>query len=111
MTAERRTLPLLGPDPGGVRALRLVGRYALGVDWEDGHGSIYPFEALREACGCPACEAARSAGRAPAGAAWPTEVRREAPGLRIRWQDGHETVLEGRALRARCRCALCTRSP
>ena len=37
--------------PGDVRPLRLqsVGRYALQIDWSDGHTSgIYPFERLRE---------------------------------------------------------------
>jgi hypothetical protein len=31
------------PDPGVPKDVHLVGRYALGVDWADGHGSIFPF--------------------------------------------------------------------
>jgi DUF971 family protein len=107
----RPLLPILGPDPYAIRAIRLVGRYAVGVDWQDGHGSIYPFDALREACACAECEVARSAGR-PAvrgeGATWPETLTREARDLRIRWSDGHESLFESRALRAGCRCARCT---
>ena len=98
-------LPILGRNPSAPKAVRLVGRYALGVDWEDGHGSIYPFEALRQACTCAACSAAP-----PTGAeSWPVEVKREAPGLRIRWQDGHDTTFAGRELRQLCRCATCAK--
>jgi ATP-binding protein involved in chromosome partitioning len=98
-------LPILGRDPNTPKGIRLVGRYALGVDWEDGHGSIYPFEALRQACGCTACQAAPS----PSATSWPVEIKREAPGLRIRWQDGHETTFGGRELRLLCRCAACAK--
>ena len=36
--------------------IRYVGRYALGVDWSDGHTTgIYPFELLREVCPCVDC--------------------------------------------------------
>jgi hypothetical protein len=83
-----------------------VGRYALGVDWEDGHGSIYPFEGLRASCGCQACVASPPA----VASSWPAEIKREPPGLRIRWQDGHETVFDGRDLRERCRCAVCAKT-
>jgi len=98
-------LPILGRDPNTPKAVRLVGRYALGVDWEDGHGSIYPFEALRQACGCAECQT----GPTGSTATWPVEIRREAPGLRVRWQDGHETTFAGRALRQLCRCAACAK--
>jgi len=103
-----RLLPLLGPDPNTPRDVRLVGRYALGVDWQDGHGSIYPFDYLRGACACPACAAAAGGG-APAGDAgtWPVEIKKEGTGLRIRWQDGHQTSFAGAELRGLCRCATC----
>jgi hypothetical protein len=42
-------------DPNRPSDVHLVGRYALGVDWTDGHGSIYPFDHLRAACPCGAC--------------------------------------------------------
>jgi DUF971 family protein len=95
----RSLLPLVGADPNRPGAVSLVGRYALGVTWQDGHGSIYPFELLRLACPCGACP--------PLAAAWPTEIRREAGALRVTWQDGHESMLPYGALRGRCPCAQC----
>jgi DUF971 family protein len=95
----RSLLPLLGGDPNRPDALSLVGRYALGITWQDRHGSIYPFDLLRAACPCGAC--------APHPGAWPTEIRRESGQLRIVWQDGHETVLPHPELRRRCPCAQC----
>jgi DUF971 family protein len=96
-------LPLVGADPNRIRAVTLVGRYALGVTWEDGHGSIYPFPVLRAACACEQCPAAP--------APWPVEIHREAAALRVRWQDGHVSDLPHRMLRARCPCAQCTKTP
>jgi DUF971 family protein len=96
----RSLLPLLGGDPNRPESLSLVGRYALGLTWQDRHASIYPFTALRAACPCGACVA--DAG------AWPTEIRREADQLRVVWQDTHETVLPYADLRRRCPCAGCT---
>jgi DUF971 family protein len=103
-------LPLLGADPNAPKDLHLVGRYALGVDWQDRHGSIYPFAFLRESCPCPECTgaAAGAAGTSTGEAAWPIEIKREPAALRIRWQNGHETVLAYRDLRRLCRCAACT---
>ena len=41
-------LPILGQgNPGEPKDIHLVGRYALGVSWGDGHSSIYPFDRLR----------------------------------------------------------------
>ena len=99
----RSLLPLVGADPNRPAAVSLVGRYALGVTWQDGHGSIYPFAMLRAACPCGACP--------PAPAAWPTEIRREAGALRIAWQDGHDSMLPYADLRRQCPCAQCTTSP
>jgi DUF971 family protein len=109
-------LPLLGqPDPNIPKDVHLVGRYALGVDWADGHGSIYPFEALRRACSCDACAAVASAGTgagtgAPLTAAmtWPDEIARVANALRVVWSDRHESLYPYAELRASCRCAGCT---
>lgn len=95
----RSLLPLVGADPNRPGALALVGRYALGLTWQDSHGSIYPFFTLRAACPCGAC--------GPAPEAWPTEIRREAGHLRVVWQDGHESLLPYPELRLRCPCAQC----
>lgn len=95
----RSLLPLVGADPNRPGAVSLVGRYALGVTWQDGHGSIYPFATLRVACPCGACP--------PAADPWPTEIRREAAALRVVWQDGHDSALPYTDLRRQCPCAQC----
>lgn len=101
---RKLSIPVLGQgDPNRPRDVHLVGRYALGIDWSDGHGSIYPFQHLRAACACGACAEATS----PA-AALPREIKRLDGGLRITWADGHESVLPYAELRAGCRCAGCT---
>ena len=44
--------------PADVRPLHVqpVGRYAIQIDWSDGHATgIYPFRRLRELCECAAC--------------------------------------------------------
>ncbi len=99
-------LRILGqPDPNTPKDVHLVGRYALGVDWADGHGSIYPFDRLRRDCACGACAALEAL--APA-MAWPGEIKRTEPGLAVGWADGHASVYPYPALRALCRCAGCT---
>jgi len=99
-------LPVLGqPDPAALKDVRLVGRYALGVDWADGHGSIYPFEHLRRLCACGACAALDALEPAQA---WPREIARLDGALRVAWSDGHASVFPHADLRARCGCAACT---
>lgn len=48
--------------PLDVAPLRIhpVGRYAIRIDWSDGHATgIYPFRRLRSLCNCERCVAAR----------------------------------------------------
>jgi DUF971 family protein len=102
---RKLSIPILGQgDPNRPKDVHLVGRYALGVDWTDGHGSIYPFEHLRAACPCGACGDAA----AVATAIWPREIRKAETALHITWADGHESLLPYPELRAGCRCASCT---
>jgi len=45
--------------PAGVRpvSVRLVGSYAIRIDWSDGHGTgIYTYEFLRAHCPCERCD-------------------------------------------------------
>jgi DUF971 family protein len=98
-------LPLLGqPDPNVPADVHVVGRYALGVDWADKHGSIYPFERLRQDCPCGRCG---DTPMTPA-MAWPGEIGRTPGGLRVVWSDRHESLYPYAELRALCRCAGCT---
>ena len=102
---RKLSIPILGQgDPNRPRDVHLVGRYALGIDWADGHGSIYPFEHLRAACRCAAC---REAPASPVTTA-AREIKKLDTGLRITWADDHESVLPYGELRAGCRCASCT---
>jgi DUF971 family protein len=102
----KRLLPLLGqPDPNVPKDVHLVGRYAVGVTWDDDHGSIYPFAQLRHDCPCGACAALTAPSPA---AAWPTEIIRTDAGLRVTWADGHQSLYPFPDLRGRCRCAGCT---
>lgn len=44
--------------PEDVRPIRIapVGRYAIQIQWSDGHGTgIYTFDYLRKLCPCPSC--------------------------------------------------------
>ena len=77
-----------------------VGRYALGVTWQDGHGSIYPFTVLRAACPCGACPPAAKPGR--------REIRREAGGAPRRGRTARTRALHRTPSSARrCPCAQC----
>lgn len=99
-------LPVLGqPDPNSPGDVHLVGRYAVGVTWADGHGSIYPFERLRRDCACGVCAALDEL---PPSATWPRAIRRTPAGLAVTWSDGHESLYPYPGLRGRCLCAACT---
>jgi len=95
-----------------ITSLKEVGRYALGVEWGDGHDSILPHRTIRRACPCDACTDGDRAATPAAAAEQP--VRVELLGeqsIFLRWADGHETVLLTEELRALCRCAYCAGEP
>ena len=97
------------PDATHVRKLKEVGRYALGVEWGDGHDSILPYKTIRLVCPCDACSATEEP---PPGSDQPTNI--ELLGERsvfFRWADAHETLLLLEELRALCRCARCVGEP
>ena len=99
-------LPIVGqPDPNVPKDVHLVGRYALGVTWSDGHGSIYPFDQLRRGCPCGTCGALTVL---TAAMAWPHDIKRSPEGLNVLWTDEHRSLYPYADLRARCRCAGCT---
>ncbi len=100
------TLPILGqPNPNEPKDIHLVGRYAVGATWADNHGSIYPFDRLRQDCPCGACGSLATLTPAMT---WPDEIRKTPEGLRVGWSDGHTSLYPYSALRALCRCAGCT---
>ena len=103
---KKLSIPILGQgDPNRPKDVHLVGRYALGVDWTDGHGSIFPFDHLRRTCPCGACESLEAP---PPAATWPQDIKKLEAALRIRWTDGHESEIGYVVLRGACRCAACT---
>ena len=61
--------PTLTPAQTQLVDLTLVGRYALGPVWEDGHRTgFYTFERLREECPCDDDRARRASAEARRGA-------------------------------------------
>jgi len=106
MTIKGLHLPILGqPNPNEAKDVHLVGRYALGVTWADGHSSIFPFDRLRlddpAASGEPPVALTEAMG-------WPRDIKKLPDGLHVTWTDGHESIYPYAALRALCRCAGCT---
>jgi DUF971 family protein len=93
-----------------IRRTRQVGRYAVGIDWSDGHDSILPYRHLRQACPCEGCLATA----APVDAKQSELVRMQQVGtgtLFLAWADEHETLFVAEELRALCRCAHCIGEP
>ena len=106
MTPIKLTLPILGqPNPNEPTEVHLVGRYALGVTWADGHGSIYPFDRLR--LDDPALKG-RDEVTLTQEMGWPREITKLPKGLRVTWTDGHQGLYPYAELRGLCRCAGCT---
>ena len=55
-TGEERLDDAAVPPDVRPLAIHPVGRYAIQIDWSDGHSTgIYPFRRLRALCPCDAC--------------------------------------------------------
>ena len=93
-----------------LRRLREVGRYAVGVDWSDGHDSILPFRLLRASCPCDGCRAGNVVTTGDA-----IELQSLRPvgegTLFLAWRDGHESLFLASELRPLCRGAHCVGEP
>jgi DUF971 family protein len=94
-----------------IRGLNDVGRYAVGVQWIDGHDSIYPLENLRRWCPCNVC-GGRIDGEIPAASQRLAQLSRMGDvAIFLEWNDGHETLYTVGQLRDLCGCAYCVKEP
>jgi prepilin-type processing-associated H-X9-DG protein len=60
LTGERKYGVQQAPDGVGIKALQLVGNYAVQIDWSDTHSTgIYSFDYLRGLCRCESCTSGR----------------------------------------------------
>lgn len=56
LSGAKRLIATSVPEGVHAQAVSLVGRYAITIQWSDGHHTgIYPFELLRRLCPCPLC--------------------------------------------------------
>ncbi len=94
-----------------IKSLSEVGRYAIGIVWNDGHDSIFPLENLRRACPCDVCKGHVGGQIAEASQRLRQFSRLGEQGVFIAWIDGHETVYTTEDLRSLCRCAYCVAEP
>jgi DUF971 family protein len=93
-----------------IRSLHEVGNYAVGINWLDGHDSIYPIDSLRRNCPCQECTAKH--GQPPSNGQRLRQLMRLGDAsVFITWEDGHETIYTLPELRALCRCAYCVGEP
>jgi DUF971 family protein len=102
--------PLKSKTPK-IRSLHEVGRYAIGVQWEDGHDSIYPLENLRRYCPCEVCNGEVQGRILEANQGLRQFSRLGEQAVFIAWADGHETLYTTRQLRDLCGCAYCIGEP
>ena len=104
-------MPLLKSKSPKIKAIHEVGRYAVGVQWIDGHDSIFPLENLRRGCPCDAC-GGNLGGEIPAASMRMRQLSRLSDAaVFIGWADGHETIYTMPQLRSLCRCAYCVGEP
>jgi DUF971 family protein len=96
-----------------IASIQPVGRYALGVTWQDKHDSIFPFTSLRRLCPCLECEKSGAATREPREPERKLEglLRIEDASVMLHWGDGHETLFLVEELRELCGCAACKGEP
>lgn len=104
-------MPSSRPKSPAIRGINEVGRYAVRLQWSDGHDSIYPLENLRRFCPCLECRAREPGEIAPEAQRMRQFIRLGEQAVLVGWSDGHETLYTVAQLRAICRCAYCAREP
>ena len=105
----------MGPGkPRPTEITRLPDLPGLRVAWSDGHVSVFPGRALRQACACANCvnewtgAAMLDPSRLPERVAAEEVELMGLYGIRIRWSDGHDTgIYTFDRLRALCPCEAC----
>jgi ATP-binding protein involved in chromosome partitioning len=66
MTGRPLLDPATVPESVRARSIKVVGQYAIQIDWSDGHSTgIYNFRDLRANCPCEACAKLRQEGKTP----------------------------------------------
>jgi DUF971 family protein len=104
-------MALIKPKNPKIKGLHEVGRYAVGVQWTDGHDSIFPLESLRRRCPCQSCKGEVD-GEIPAASQRLRQLSRLGEqAVFLAWSDGHETIYTMPQLRDLCRCAHCVAEP
>ena len=104
-------MPLSKSKTPVIKSLHEVGSYAIGVQWSDGHDSIYPLENLRRFCPCDSCQG-NVQGEIPQASKRLRQLSRlGGQGVFLGWGDGHETLYTTHQLRDLCRCAYCVAEP
>lgn len=64
MTSRPLLDPATVPDDVAALQIRLVGNYAIRIDFSDGHGTgIYTYDFLAQLCPCERCRGGRAGGR------------------------------------------------
>jgi DUF971 family protein len=104
-------MALIKPKTPKIKGINEVGRYAIGVQWADGHDSIFPLENLRRGCPCDECRGSVEGEIAQAGQRIRQLSRLGEASVFIGWVDDHETILTMQQLRDLCRCAYCVGEP
>ena len=66
MTGRPLLDPATVPENIRARSIKLVGQYAIQIDWSDGHSTgLYNFRDLRAGCPCEVCVKLRAEGKTP----------------------------------------------
>lgn len=96
------------------RSIKQVDASTLGIEWSDGHDSVYSVKHLRESCPCAHCIDEWSGKKMIVPGSIKDDIRPQnikAVGLyaiQFFWNDGHDTGLyTHELLRLICECSAC----